>query len=252
MQLSDTQLGEFERDGYLFIPDLIDEDDVCELRAEIPRIVALEREEVMRAETGELFAAFALDRYSEPFARLLRHPRLLGPAHQILGGPVYAHQYKIIAKDPFGSLRFPWHQDAASWHAYDGMPEPLAMNFALYLDQVTEFNGPITFMPGSHAGGMAEGEDSPYPAGRSPLHTLKPETVQRMVGECGMVAPKGPAGCGVFFHGCLAHASPSNLSPQTRYIVYLTYNPVDNYIRRPTRPDYYANQDFTPIEPLVE
>jgi len=252
MQLSQPQLDAFERDGYVFVPGLFSASEIRLLRAEVDRLVTLDREEILRDETGELRAALAMERYSEPFARLVRHPRLVEPALQILGGAVYAHQYKIVAKEPFGRLDFPWHQDFASWHAYDGMPEPRAMNYAVFLDDVSEFNGPISFIPGSHRAGMIEGTDAPLPGGKSPLYTLAPDTVAGLVQAGGMVAPKGPAGSAVFFHGCMAHASGPNISPWTRYIVYLTANRVDNHIRKPTRPDFYANQDFTPLEPLAD
>ena len=34
----------------------------------------------------------------------------------------------------------------------DDMPEARAMNIAIFLDEVNEFNGPLMFIPGSHAG----------------------------------------------------------------------------------------------------
>jgi len=252
MRLDDRQLDAFDRDGFIFVPEMFSAREVALLRTEIDRFMVLERDEILRDDSGELRAALAMERYSEPFARLVRHPRLLEPAQQVLDGAVYAHQYKIVAKDPFGRLDFPWHQDFASWHAYDGMPEPRAMNYAVFLDPVSEFNGPITFIPGSHREGRIAGGDAPLPGGKSPLYTLDRQTVARLAADGGMVAPKGPAGSAVFFHGCLAHASGPNISPSTRYIVYLTANRVDNQIRRPTRPDYYANQDFTPLQPLAD
>jgi ectoine hydroxylase len=97
---------------------------------------------------------------------------------------------------------------------------------------------------------MIAGAHQPLAGTQTPLLTLSPGTVAKMVAAGGMVAPKGPAGSGVFFHGLMAHASAANLSPFTRYIVYLTCNRVENYIRRPTRPDYYANRDFTALAPL--
>ena len=253
MNLTDDQLDQFRRDGYLFLPNLFASSEIAVLRAEVERFVGLERKEILRDEHGELFGAFAVDRYSEPFARLLRHPRLLEPAQQILGTDLYAHQYKVIAKDPFGKLDFAWHQDAASWAAYDGMPEPMAMNYALFLDEVTEFNGPITLIPGSHQNGILGAADSPRPGGKSPLRILSGELVQQLASEHGLVAPKGPAGSAVFFSGLLAHASGPNISPWTRYIVYLSYNPVANAITRPTRPDFYATRDhFTAIDVLPD
>ena len=50
------------------------------------RTLTLERDEVLRAPTGEARASLAMERYSVPFATLLRHPRLVEPGMQILGG----------------------------------------------------------------------------------------------------------------------------------------------------------------------
>jgi ectoine hydroxylase len=105
MKLTDAQLQQFERDGYLFMPNLFRPAEVAVLADEVQRAVELRRPEVLRAETGELRALLAMERYSEPFARLMRHPRLVEPAMQVLGGPVYMHQYKVVAKDPFGAAR---------------------------------------------------------------------------------------------------------------------------------------------------
>ena len=52
----------------------------------------------------------------------------------------------------------------------------------------------------------------------------------------------------ILFHGCLVHASTSNLSPWNRVSVYLSLCAVCNHIRRFKRPEYIAHRDFTPIE----
>ncbi len=52
----------------------------------------------------------------------------------------------------------------------------------------------------------------------------------------------------LMFHGNLVHGSAGNITPYPRKIVYLTLNAVSNYIRTPTRPEYIAHRDFTPIE----
>ena len=56
----------------------------------------------------------------------------------------------------------------------------------------------------------------------------------------------------ILFHGCLLHASGSNLSPYNRVSVYLSLNAVDNHIRRHKRPEFIAHRDFTPIECLPD
>ena len=54
------------------------------------------------------------------------------------------------------------------------------------------------------------------------------------------------------FHGNLVHGSAGNITPFPRKIVYLTLNAVSNYIRTPTRPEFIAHRDFTPIEPVAD
>src|SRR5882672_4447318 len=81
-----------------------------------------------------------------------------------------------------------------------------------------------------------------------PLWTLDEETVTRLVKEGGIVAPTGKAGGMLMFHGNLVHGSAGNITPYPRKIVYLTLNAVSNYIRTPTRPEFIAHRDFTPIQ----
>ena len=50
--------------------------------------------------------------------------------------------------------------------------------------------------------------------------------------------------------GNLVHASPPNITPYPRKIVYLTLCAVSNHITKFTRPEWIAHRDFTPIEPL--
>lgn len=251
MRLTDAQVADFEREGYLVLPELFTREEIAVLSAELPRIFALDRPEVPKSGSGESRLAHRLERYSEPFARLLRHPRMVEPARRLIGGPVYSHQYKVVTKAPFGALDFPWHQDYGTWRAVDDMPEPKAINFALFLDEVTEFNGPITLIPGSHRDGMLTAPVVPLD-GSSDFAALAPETVARLVAAGGLVAPKGPAGTGLFFHGCTAHASAPNISPWPRNNVYSSLNHVENGIRRQARPEFYAAFEVVALEPLAD
>ena len=54
------------------------------------------------------------------------------------------------------------------------------------------------------------------------------------------------------FNSNLVHASPPNISPFGRTIVYLSLCAVSNHIRRYKRAEYIAHRDFTPIEPLAD
>ncbi|MDH3474414.1 MAG: phytanoyl-CoA dioxygenase family protein [Rhodospirillales bacterium] len=251
MKLADEQLAAFRDEGYLFLPEVFAQEEARLLRAEADRIYALDREEVWRESSGVARTAFAAQTYSEPFRRLGAHPRLIGPVMQILDGPVYMHQFKVNAKAAFDGEVWQWHQDYGTWARDDLMPEPRAMNIALFLDDVSAVNGPLMFIPRSHKQGTLEAghdlESTSYP-----LWTLDRATVTRLAEEGGIVAPTGPAGSVLMFHSNLVHASPPNISPWGRVIVYLSLCHVENHIRRFKRPEWIAHRDFTPIEPLPD
>jgi ectoine hydroxylase len=249
MQLTDAQIAEFDERGFLFLPEQFTREEIAPLRAEAERIYALDREEVWRESSGVARTAFAAHTYSEAFRRLGAHPRLVKPVMQLLDGHVYMHQYKVNAKAAFDGEVWQWHQDYGTWQRDDDMPEPRAMNIAVFLDAVTPANGPLMFIPKSHKRGVFEaGHDLQTTS--YPLWTLDRATVSRLADEGGIEVPTGPPGSMVMFHGNLVHASPPNISPWDRSIVYLSLCEVSNHIRRFKRAEWIAHRDFTPIEPL--
>jgi len=244
--LARDQLDEYRRRGLVFLPGLFAADEIAALNAEKTRIFSLPNPAHLRAASGEYLGTTAMDRVSELYARLLCDERLLSIGEQILGPGLYCHQYKIILKEPFGELSLPWHQDYAPWHHHDGMPAASALSIGIFLDEVSEFNGPITCIPQSHRHGLIDYEVIDVP-GTTPIPSLPDRTVAELVAAGGLVAPKGPAGSVTVFDSCTAHASGQNLSPFPRHLIYLSYNPVHNAITTPTRPEHFANRDFTPL-----
>jgi ectoine hydroxylase len=248
--LTDDQRRQFDAEGWLFFPDVFSSAEAAALRQAADAVYAMDRKEVVREKDGKTArTAFAAHLYNEAFRRLGRHPRLIEPVKQILGGDVYMHQYKVNAKAAFNGDVWQWHQDYGTWSRDDQMPESRAMNIAVFLDDVTEFNGALQFIPQSHRKGVIEaGHDLQTTS--YPLWTIDEETITRLVAEGGLISPKGKAGSVIMFHGNLVHGSPSNMSPFDRTIVYLSLCHVDNHIRRFKRPEWIAHRDFAPIEPL--
>ena len=252
MKLTAEQIRAFDEQGYLLIPNQFTRAEVDVLRRELPGIFAQDRKENVREKDGKTVrTTFAAHTFNEAFRRLGRHPRMVGPVMQLLDGPVYMHQYKINAKAAFDGDVWQWHQDYGTWARDDLMPAPRAMNIAVFLDDVTEFNGALMFIPKSHKRGVLDaGHDVVTTS--YPLWTLDHGTVAQLVKDGGLVAPKGPAGSMLMFHCNLVHASPGNLSPFDRTIVYLSLCHVENHIRQFKRPDWIAHRDFTPIVPLAD
>ncbi|MEH6633756.1 MAG: phytanoyl-CoA dioxygenase family protein [Halopseudomonas aestusnigri] len=249
MQLTDQQLADFDKDGYLFFPGMFSPEEATLLKQEANTVYAMDRKEVWRESSGVARTAFAAHRYNEGFKRLGAHPRLIEPVEQVLEGSVYMHQYKVNAKAAFDGDVWQWHQDYGTWKRDDEMPEPRAMNIAVFLDDVTAANGPLLFIPGSHKLGVVDAghdlETTSYP-----LWTLGRDKVTELAERGGCVAPTGPAGSMLMFSSLLVHASPANISPFDRTIVYLSLCHVDNHIRAFNREEWIAHRDFSPIEAM--
>jgi ectoine hydroxylase len=255
MKLTPQQIEAFEKQGYLFFPNCFAEEEVALLRSEAEKIFRTNRQEVWREKTGAPRTAFAAHTYNEAFRLMAHHPRLVEPLQQLFGEGVYVHQFKINAKAAFEGDVWQWHQDYGTWARDDGMPEPRAMNISVFLDEVLPINGPLMVIPKSHKyGTLAAGHDTSTTS--YPLWTLDAETVTRLCAEAappggiGIVAPTGKPGSVLMFHGNLVHASPPNITPYPRKIVYLTLCAVSNHITKFTRPEWIAHRDFTPIVPV--
>ena len=128
MKLTEAQLQDFDREGYLFLPECFTAAEAALLREEADRVYALEREEVWREDNGAPRTAFAAHTYNEAFGRLGKHPRLVEPVMQLLDGQVYMHQYKVNAKAAFDGAVWQWHQDYGTWKREDDMPASRAMS----------------------------------------------------------------------------------------------------------------------------
>jgi ectoine hydroxylase len=251
MKLSQAELERFDKDGYLFFPSRFTPAEADVLHRAADDVYAMHRDEVWREKNGAPRTAFAAHLYNEAFRRLGAHPRLIAPVMQLLDGPIYMHQFKVNAKAAFDGEVWQWHQDYGTWARDDEMPEPRAMNISVFLDEVTAANGPLLLIPGSHKKGVvAAGHDLETTS--YPLWTLDREMVTKLAAEGGCVAPTGPAGSMLLFSSLLVHASPPNISPFGRTIVYLSLNHVDNHIRKFQRKEWIAHRDFAPIAPLAD
>jgi len=252
MQLDDAQLDRFRRDGILVLPGLFAAAEVDALRAAFEAVCGEDTPaNVREKKSGAVRTAMGLHLRHPTFARLVRDRRLVGPARQILGGAdLYVQQVKVNVKAAFEGEAWQWHYDFATHHHEDGVPEPLALNLHVFLDDVTEFNGPLHFITGSHRHGVPpaflDTETTSYD-----LWCVERDVVARLTAAGGLMAATGPAGTALVFGDLLVHSSPPNLSPFDRRIFSLILNPVSNALTTRQRPEWKHHRDLTPVAPLA-
>ena len=253
MRLTTVQLDQFRRDGVLILPGLFSPAEVALLRAQLPAVFAQDTPANVREKDGvKVRTAMGLHLRNPVFAKLVRHPRLVEPAMQILEDDrLYVMQVKVNVKAAFGGDVWQWHYDFATHHREDGIPSPLPLNLHVLLDDVTEFNGPLWFIRGSHRNGLAPTGLDTVTTSYS-LWTVPNDAVARLANAGGIISAHGLAGTGLIFGDSLVHGSPANMSPWDRRIFSLILNPVANRQTTFKRPEYQHHRDFTPVAPLSD
>lgn len=248
--LTPSQVAFYRKNGYLFVPKLFPPKEIRAIDREVEKLVLEDRPSVIKEHDGKTVrSVLNAHVYNRVIDWLCRSERVVNPAMQLLDRPVYIFQSIVNVKRAFDGAQWAWHQDYPTYKIDDKMPEPRAVNVMIFIDDVTEFNGPLMIVPGTQKfkvkiGGV-DTSVTPYPHGRYPnVDWVKPA----MAGK-GLVAPKGPAGSVVFMDIMAVHGSGPNMSPWHRNVMSLTLNAVDNKATGTVRGPSICH-DYTPVAPL--
>lgn len=254
MPLTQQQVTEYHDNGFLLMESLLGPAEVRLLTEAFERDCAVTGPHLVTEDGGSrVRAVYASHHRQREYRDLLRDPRILPAVRQLLPEDVYVYQFKINAKPAFGGDRWAWHQDYLAWRIADGLPAPRQVNIGVFLDDVTEFNGPVIFLPGSHRDGLVHRERRA--GAKSAQHldpddiSLTPEQLATLVDRHGMTSPKGPAGSVVLFSPEIVHGSAPNMSPWDRRLLIATYNACANPPRpqHEPRPEYVVCRDTAPL-----
>jgi ectoine hydroxylase len=258
---ADTQrLERFERDGYLFLPDLFHEAESATLLKEAERLrdAAVESappEAFFESGSDALRSIFAVHQVSRVFARVCDDARVLKLVQTILGDEVYVHQSRLNYKPAFEGRSFYWHSDFETWHAEDGMPRMRAVSLSLSLTPSLATNGPLMVIPGSHRVFVSCAGQTPEDHYRQSLveqqyGTPDRATLESLARRRGIKAPTGGAGSALLFDCNLMHGSNGNITPFPRTNLFVVYNAVSNRLQVPfegvaPRPEFVAAREHT-------
>lgn len=156
-RLTDSQLAQYDRDGYVSGVRLLDDDQVERLREELYDLTdpnhpannlfyefhsneSFDRSRV-------LFHALGAWRIAAGFHDVLWNPAFTVPASQLLGGAVRFWHDQLFCKPAQHGGVVAWHQDYSYWTR----TEPMAhLTCWIALDDATRDNGCLQYVPGSH------------------------------------------------------------------------------------------------------
>lgn len=257
--LSEQQIAQFERDGFLVIENCFSRQEIAALKAESAALRSGQRELLEGSVITEpdaddaIRTIFALPEQSALFERLARDQRLAGIASFLLGDAVYIHQSRLNYKPGFRGKEFYWHSDFETWHAEDGMPRMRAVSASLLLHNNDLSNGPLMLIPGSHRHYIACAGETPEAHHLSSLKKQEvgvpsPAALTRLAAERGIHTATGKAGTLIFFDCNTMHGSNGNITPFARSNVFLVFNAVSNRLEAPfaarkPRPRFLAERN---------
>lgn len=210
--LSEEQLVQFERDGYLLVKGLYNEAEtrnVIRWTEEVAAYPEIPGKYMMYFEQSHIDGSRILSRvedfepWHEGFSQLFNDERMKGCTSQLFGEEAVLYKDKINFKMPGGD-GFKAHQDIqAGWDRYAS----LHITVMLSVDATTLENGCLEMAPGQHRQGLIGEQWKP----------LDEDALEYIA------IPTEP-GDAVFFDSFAPHRSKPNNTDQARRVLYVTYN----------------------------
>jgi ectoine hydroxylase-related dioxygenase (phytanoyl-CoA dioxygenase family) len=166
---------------------------------------------------------FNLWKRDKRFELVAKNPAIAHIASQLLGGKkVHLMEDNVIIKNPF-SKSIPWHQDFPYWP----LATPTATTIFIAIDSVTQENGTMQVVPGSH-----KRDEETLPVGfgddKSIMKQDRPNAVEISQNPSLVGLPVvdyvnlEPGECGIH-HAMLWHGSLPNSTSKPRCVYVLRY-----------------------------
>jgi phytanoyl-CoA hydroxylase len=229
--LSANQVAQFDRDGFVVVPDVFTPEEIAEVVAETDQaesaVEALLRgaddERISIAEAGAITFAPHLVGRSPRLRAFATSPWLVGVCRDLVGPDVNLYWDQLVYKKPEKPRRFPWHQD----NGYTFVRPQQYLTCWVALTDATIDNGCPQVARGRHVRG-----------------TLRHHYVDPLGWEClqdpdDVAVAEVKAGGVVVFSSLTPHLTGPNTTDAVRKAYILQYAPTGAVVLRgdPDRPD---------------
>jgi len=228
MPLDNSQLEQFQNQGYTILKNAITSEVMAKLVADFNHWISESRNHVdsygeqkdgrprFSLEPGHCYDRPALRRIASPvelsqtYLDVMRNSVAVDAVAQIIGPNIKFNNSKVNSKHPSTATEVKYHQDFMfEPHTNDDL-----ITVLYFLDELTPENGPLEIVPGSHLGPL-------YDHWHDGVYTGSVSTKVAAQAKEKALACFGPAGTACLMNTRLLHGSAPNLSlaPRTLYIV---------------------------------
>ncbi|MDD9268918.1 phytanoyl-CoA dioxygenase family protein [Paenibacillus sp. GCM10023248] len=242
--LSKEQFDFYQSEGYLVLPNLLQEDDMAPAIEAMTAKVSAIANELLQAglitdtledrpfkyRLAELFQDLTPEHFLNygrswrdripGYFHLMSNPKILDAVESLIGGelfsnPVYNTRPKI-PKVAAGAV--PWHQDKSYWPDANSNP---VITVWIPLVDANEVNGCLHIKPRTHRKRLLKWHrESETGTGYTALH-------ESQLGKTETVVLPVTAGSAILFNDRCLHMSTPNRSDEVRWSVDLRYQPTD-------------------------
>lgn len=246
-RVSEEQVAQFERDGYIIVPGLFDEEEMRLLSSIARADASLTRIAYGRQDTQGTAAKIALrnDLPDDVYGAIARCERVVRTMERLLGGEVYHYHHKMTMKEPFTGGAWEWHQDYGYWYN-NGCLFPYMASCWIPVDRATRENGCMQVIKGSHHMGRIEHGKVGEQTGADM------ERVNAALERMDLVYCEMDPGDALFFHCNLLHRSDQNRSPNPRWALICCYNAARNDPYKESGHPRYHPLEVWPDERVLE
>lgn len=221
--LTDKQVQDFERDGFIIVREMFTKEEIGLLRRKCKTDPIFNDPLVRKDNTGK---AVMLKLWNHPpdnlYGVFARTKRMVEAAERLLGGEVYHYHSKMILKNARVGGAWEWHQDYGYWYN-NAVLYPLLVSCMIAVDQSTRENGCLQVLRGTHhLGRINHGK---LPGGQTGADL---ERVEQAKKRHELVYVELEPGDTVIFHSNLLHSSSANESDNPRWTLICCYNAASN------------------------
>ena len=219
MALTTDQIEQYQKNGYLLIQQALLPEQLSALQQVTQQFIADSRDVIENNAVYDLDADHSsdnprLNRIKTPHLQhavywdVLRSERLLSYLKPLLGENIRLHNSKLNTKAGQGGAAVQWHQD---WSFYPHTNDDL-LAIGIMLSDVTENDGPLQVVPGSHRRDVL-----PHDHGGTFCGAVDPAHPEARLDEA--VTLTGKAGDMSIHHVRTLHGSAPNVSDSPRLLL---------------------------------
>lgn len=221
--LTNEQLEQFDKDGFVIVRGLFDAEEMTILRetAKNDQALAKQTRGLADGEGGVQKLSSWNTAGDDVYGLVARSHRVVDAMEQLLRGEVYHYHSKMSIKEPFTGGAWAWHQDYGYWYNNGCLFPDMASCF-IAVDPNTRENGCMQVLKGSQRMGRIEHGKFGDQTGADPERTSEAMKVMDLV-----YAEMEP-GDALLFHCNTLHRSDQNKSANPRWSMICCYNAATN------------------------